>query len=88
MCHSSLRGIVEVLRDVFHVTISLSTVRNRLEEEAERARAVNAAQDLSPSEVDLRDKIFQGSSPILVGIDAAFTYCYLLALAEHQDGDT
>lgn len=88
ICHSSLRGVVELLRDVFHLTISPSTVRNRLEAAAERARAINVGQDLSPIEVDLRDEIFQGSSPVLVGIDAASTYCYLLALAEHRDSDT
>lgn len=88
ICHSSLRGVVELLRDVFHLTISPSTVRNRLEAAAERARAINVSQNLSPIEVDLRDEIFQGSSPILVGIDAASTYCYLLALAEHRDSDT
>jgi hypothetical protein len=88
ICHSSLRGVVELLRDVFHFTISPSTVRNRLEAAAERARSINGEQDLSRIEVDLRDEIFQGSSPVLVGIDAASTYCYLLALAEHRDGDT
>jgi hypothetical protein len=88
ICHSSLRGVVELLRDVFHLTISPSTVRNRLEAAAQSARAINAAEDLSPIEVDLRDEIFQGSSPVLVGIDAASTYCYLLALAEHRDSDT
>ena len=42
ICHSSLRGVVELLRDVFHFTISPSTVRNRLEVAAERARAISA----------------------------------------------
>jgi hypothetical protein len=75
ICHSSLRGVVELLRDVSHFTISPSTVRNRLEAAAERARRINGEQDLSRIEVDLRDEIFQGSSPVLVGIDAASTYC-------------
>lgn len=88
ICHSSLRGVVELLRDVFHLTISVSTVRNRLQEAAQRATAINASQDLSRITVDLRDEIFQGSTPVLVGIDAASTYCYLLANAEHRDEDT
>ena len=70
ICHCSLRGVVELLRDVFHLTVSVSTVRNRLQAAAERAKAINAAQDLSRITVDLRDEIFQGSSPVLVGIDA------------------
>ena len=88
ICHCSLRGVVELLRDVFHFTISPSTVRNRLEVAAQRAREINAEQDLSRIQVDLLDEIFQGSAPVLVGIDATSTYCYLLALAEHRDGDT
>ena len=88
ICHSSLRGVVESLRDVFDVTISASTVRNRLNTAAEQASAINAAQNLSRIEVDLRDEIFQCSNPVLVGVDAASTYCYLLKLAEHRDTDT
>ncbi len=38
--------------------------------------------------MDLRDEIFQCSNPVLVGVDAASTYCYLLKLAEHRDADT
>lgn len=57
ICHSSLSGVVELLRDVFHLTISPSTVRNRLEAAAQSARAINAAEDLSLIEVDLRDEI-------------------------------
>jgi len=88
ICHSSLRGVVELLRDVFDIAISASTVRNRLNTAAEQASAINVAQDLSLIEVDLRDEIFQCSNPVLVGVDAASTYCYLLKLAEHRDADT
>ena len=88
ICHSSLRGVVELLRDVFDVAISSSTVRNRLNTSAEQANAINAAPDLSLIEVDLRDEIFQVHRPVLVGMDAASTYCYLLELAEHRDADT
>lgn len=88
ICHSSLRGVVELLRDVFDVNISSSTVRNRLNTAAEQANAINAAQDLSLIKVDLRDEIFQAHRPVLVGMDAASTYCYLLELAEHRDADT
>ena len=45
-------------------------MRNRLEAAAQKAREINAEQNLSLIEGDLRDEIFQGSSPVLVGIDA------------------
>ena len=88
ICHSSLRGVVELFRDVFGIAISASTVHNRLHEAAEQASEINREQDLSQIKVDLRDEIFQVGKPVLVGVDAASTYCYMLNLAEHRDADT
>jgi hypothetical protein len=67
ICHSSIKGVVELLREVFDIAIGPSTVRNRLESAAEGAREINATQDLSRIEVELRDEIFQWSFPVLVG---------------------
>ena len=36
----------------------------------------------------LHDEIFQGATPVLAGVDAASTYCYLLAAEQHRDADT
>lgn len=49
---------------------------------------INLAQDLSRIHFGLHDEIFQGSMPVLAGVDAASTYCYLLAAAEQTDTDT
>jgi len=38
--------------------------------------------------VGLHDEIFQGATPVLTGVDAASTYCYLPAAEERRDGDT
>jgi hypothetical protein len=38
--------------------------------------------------VGLHDEIFQGGAPVLAGVDAGSTYCYLLVAAEHRDADT
>jgi hypothetical protein len=38
--------------------------------------------------VGLHDEIFQGATPVLAGVDAASTYCYLLAAEQHRDADT
>lgn len=54
----------------------------------ESASEVNEAQDLSKIKVGLHDEIFQGSQPVLAGVDAASTYCYLLEGAEHRDEET
>lgn len=61
---------------------------NRLKSAANQASTINLGQDLSSIEVGLHDEIFQGELPVLVGVDAASTYCYLLETAEHRDADT
>jgi len=38
--------------------------------------------------VGLLDEIFQGNRPVLAGVDATSTYCYLLAEAEQRDETT
>jgi len=88
ICHCSYRGVVELLRDLFDLPMSVGTIHNRLQSAAEKASAMNLTQDLSAIKVGLHDEIFQGNQPVLVGVDASSTYCYLLTAAEHRDEDT
>jgi len=88
ICHSSYRGVVELMRDLLGVRISEGTVHNVHQAAARQAGAINRGIDLSPIRVGLHDEIFQGSQPVLAGVDARSTYCYLLAAAEHRDADT
>ncbi len=46
ICHSSLRGVVELLSGVFDYDISPSTVHNVIEATVEQARACNERQNL------------------------------------------
>ena len=46
ICHSSYRGVVELLRDLFDTPISIGTVHNRLEAAAVTATEINQQQDL------------------------------------------
>ncbi len=88
ICHSSYRGVVELFRDLFDTPISIGTIHNRLEAAATKAAEINQSQDLSRIEVGLHDEIFQSNRPVLVGVDAASTYCYLLEGVEHWDEET
>jgi hypothetical protein len=87
-CHSSLRGVQAVLRDLFDTSVALGTIHNVLHSAVASARAVNAQQDLSRVRIGAHDEIFQNGQPVLVGADVASTYCYLLSLEEHRDADT
>jgi hypothetical protein len=49
---------------------------------------INRDQDLSGIRVGLHDEIFQGATPVLAGVDAQSTYCYILAAERHRDADT
>src|SRR4051795_2187879 len=88
ICRSSYRGVVEFLRDLLGLPVSLGHVHEVLQAATRQASAVNDAPDLSGIRVGLHDEIFQGSTPVLAGVDAASTYCYLLAAEQHRDADT
>ena len=88
ICRGSYRGVVELMRDLLGVSISEGTVHNVHQAAARRAGSINRSMDLSPIRVGLHDEIFQGSQPVLAGVDARSTYCYLLAAVEHRDADT
>ncbi|WP_017326886.1 hypothetical protein [Synechococcus sp. PCC 7336] len=88
ICHCSYRGVVELFRDLFDLHISVSTIHNRLQTAAASAMKINQSQDLSTIEVGLHDEIYQGAQPVLAGVDAASTYCYLLQGVETRDEDT
>jgi hypothetical protein len=88
ICHSPLRGVVELLDDVFDYKISLGTVFNTVQAAATSARQHQDAQDLSRVRVGAHDEIFQAGKPVLVGVDPLSSYCYLLSQEERRDADT
>ena len=52
-----------------------------------QARRINQQYDLSTIVIGLLDEIFQ-AHPVLVGVDAQSTFCFLLSPEEHRDADT
>jgi hypothetical protein len=76
------------MRDVLGVSTSVGNVHDVQRWAAQQAGALNRAQELSSIRVGLHDGIFQGARPVLAGVDAESTYCYLLATKGHRDGDT
>src|SRR5215213_4864960 len=88
ICRSSYRGVVEFLRDLLGLPVSLGYVHDVLQAATRQASVVNDGPDLSGIRVGLHDEIFQGATPVLAGVDAESTYCYLLAAEQHRDADT
>ncbi len=88
ICHCSYRGVKEILRDLFDYSISIGTIHNRVTAAVEKAREINQTQDLSSIGVALLDELFHSIQPVLTGVDADSTYCFLLEAVEHRDEDT
>jgi hypothetical protein len=88
ICHSPLRGVVELLRDLFDYRLSLGTVHAVVQGAVAQARVHNDRQSLAAVRIGAHDEIFQSRQPVLVGADVASSYCYLLSLEEHRDAET
>jgi hypothetical protein len=87
-CHSPYRGVIAVLRDLFDTDIALGTVHNTIQAAVARARPINASYDLAAVRVGAHDEIFQAGQPVLVGVDTASTFCYLLSPERRRDAET
>src|SRR6266436_9855544 len=80
ICHSSYRGVYELLRDLFHCPRSLGYLHGVARAAMDRARALNQQHDLAAVRIGAHDELFQTNQPVLVGVDVDSTYCYLLSL--------
>ncbi|CAN5889792.1 hypothetical protein BH23PLA1_BH23PLA1_41950 [soil metagenome] len=88
ICHSPYRAVVELLGDLFDWKLSLGSVHNIFHSAVATARVRNQGQDLAGVRIGAHDEIFQADHPVLVGVDTASTYCYLLSLEDHRDAAT
>jgi hypothetical protein len=88
ICHCPLRGVVELLADLFDYSLSLGTVHSIVHSAVPLAAAITQGQNLANVRVAALDEIFQASRPVLVGCDADSTFCFLLSLEQGRDGDT
>lgn len=88
ICHSSYRGVIELLHDLFAVDLSVGTIHNTIHSVISTAKKINSEQDLAPISNGVHDELFQNGKPVLVGIDMHSTYCYLLASEQQRDSDT
>jgi len=87
-CHSSFRGVISFFADILDESVSLGTIHNIVKKAVVRARAHNNSQDLSKIHEGAHDELFQGSMPVLTGIDLNSLYCYLLAAEQQRDAET
>ena len=87
-CHASFRGIQSLVCDVFDYSISLGSIHNIVRNVTSKAHELNEQPNLSTISTCAHDEIFQAGRPVLAGVDAQSTYCYLLAQVDNRDETT
>lgn len=87
-CRSCYRGVINHFHDCLGCHVGLGTIHNIVHQAVPIARGITAQQSLDAIDVGLLDEIFQAQSPVLVGVDAASTYCFLLSQETHRDSVT
>lgn len=86
--HCSIRGVQEILHDVFDLHKSVGSICCLAQRAAASAETLNAQQDLSAVKIAALDEIFSNHKPVLAVVDVETTYCCSLSLVDHRDGDT
>lgn len=81
------QGVVELLRDLLNYDICKGTVHNIVYRALEQSKTINQQQNLAGITVGLHDEIYQAGDPVLAGVCAHSTYCYLLSLEESCDAN-
>ena len=88
ICRSSLRSAQELLAQVLDCKLSLGTVHQIVHKAVAPACRHNQAQDLGGVRQAAHDELFQAGQPVLVGVDAQSSYCYLLSRQAQRDQQT
>jgi hypothetical protein len=87
-CHSCYRGVIAHFADCLDYSISLGTIHNIARDAVGKARTCNERVPLDRIYIGLLDEIFQTQLPVLVGVDAGSTYCFLLSQEDNRDAVT
>jgi len=62
ICRNSYRAVVEFLRDLLGLSVSVGCVHDVLQAATRQANTIDQGQDLSGIRVGLHDEIFQGTT--------------------------
>jgi hypothetical protein len=87
-CRSSYRGVINHFHDCLGQHVAVGSIHNIVQNAVTKARMCNGLESIDAIRHGLIDEIFQADLPVLVGVDAASTYCFLLSQEEHRDGVT
>ncbi len=87
-CHGSAEGIQRTCSEVIGVHLSIGKISRIINEAAEKAQEFDDKISLENIQQGANDEKFQGSEPVLTGIDLETSYVYLLEPADDRSGET
>jgi len=88
ICKASTEDTQRFLNWIFKAWVSIGKISNTINKAASKANEYNTTIDLSTIKIGANDEIFQGHSPVLVGVDPQTTFTYLLEAADNRDSTT
>lgn len=87
-CRGSAEGIQRTCSEVIGVHLSIGKISRIINEAAEKAQEFDEQVSLENIRQGANDEIFQGSEPVLTGIDLESSYLYLLEPVDDRSGET
>ena len=88
ICKASTEDTQRFINWIFKAWVSIGKISNTINKAALKANEYNTTIDLSNIKIGANDEIFQGHSPVLVGVDPQTTFTYLLEAAHNRDSTT
>jgi len=88
ICKGSTEDTARFLLLVFNTKVSIGKISSVMKVAAQKAKAWNESVSLENISIGANDEIFQGTKPILVGVDPKTTYVYLLQIALNREANT
>lgn len=88
ICKSSIEDAQRFLLGVFKEYISIGKISRIINEAATKAEIWNKSVDLSAIKIGAHDEIFQGNTPILVGVEPKSTFTYMIEEVDNRDSTT
>lgn len=88
ICKSSTENTQRFLYEVFNEWTSIGKISRIINEAGAKAEKFNLSIDLSTIKTGANDEIFQGNTPILVGVEPNSTFTYMIEETESRDSTT
>lgn len=87
-CRSTYRHIIEFLRDLVGIDISIGSVSNIINGAAITAGEINKREELSSVKIASSDEVFHRNQPIMATVDIPSRYCLQADLCDSRDGES